>query len=103
KGKVVGGELRADGSSWVPAQPLEHNRTYTASVTATAVNGTSETKSTSFTTMARPGGSRVGSGLYLFNGQTYGAAMPVVVEFESDIPEAARAAGARRLFVKTDP
>jgi lipoprotein-anchoring transpeptidase ErfK/SrfK len=53
--------------------------------------------------MARPGGSRVGSGLYLFNGNTYGAAMPVVVEFESDIPEGARAAVAKRLFVKTDP
>src|SRR5262245_3866477 len=31
KGKAVVGELRADGSSWVPAQPLEHNRTYNAS------------------------------------------------------------------------
>jgi ribosomal protein L3 glutamine methyltransferase len=29
--------------------------------------------------------------------------MPVVVEFESDIPESARAAVTRRLFVKTDP
>jgi len=103
KGKAVAGELRADGSSWVPAQPLENNRTYNASVAATAVNGTTETKTTSFTTMARPGGSRVGSGLYLFNGNTYGAAMPVVVEFESDIPESARAAVTRRLFVKTDP
>jgi lipoprotein-anchoring transpeptidase ErfK/SrfK len=102
-GKAVAGELRADGSSWVPAQPLENNRTYNASVAATAVNGTTETKTTSFTTMARPGGSRVGSGLYLFNGNTYGAAMPVVVEFESDIPESARAAVTRRLFVKTDP
>jgi lipoprotein-anchoring transpeptidase ErfK/SrfK len=103
KGKAVGGELRADGTSWVPAQPLEHNRTYSASVTATAATGTSETKTTSFTTMARPGGGRVGSGLYLFNGNTYGAAMPVVIEFESDIPEAARASVARRLFVKTEP
>ena len=103
KGKAVAGELRADGSSWVPAQPLENNRTYNASVAATAVNGTTETKTTSFTTMARPGGSRVGSGLYLFNGNTYGAAMPVVVEFESDIPESARASVTRRLFVKTDP
>jgi lipoprotein-anchoring transpeptidase ErfK/SrfK len=103
KGKAVAGELRADGSSWVPGTPLEHNRTYTASITATAANGTSETKTTSFTTMARPGGGRVGSGLYLFNGNTYGAAMPVVIEFESDVPEAARASVAKRLFVKTNP
>jgi len=103
KGKNIGGELRADSSSWVPGAPLEYGRTYTASVTATAANGTPETKTTNFTTMAKPGGGKVGSGLYLFSGKTYGAAMPVPVEFESDIPESARAAVTKRLFVKTDP
>jgi lipoprotein-anchoring transpeptidase ErfK/SrfK len=103
KGKTVGGELRADNTSWVPAQPLEHGRKYTATVTASGESGESDTKTTTFTTMARPGGTRVGSGLYLFNGNTYGAAMPVVIEFESDIPEAARASVARRLLVKTSP
>ncbi len=103
KGKAVGGELRADGSTWVPGAPLEYNRTYTASVTATPANGAPETKTTSFKTMGRPGGGKVGSGLYLFNGKTYGTAMPVAVEFESDIPEASRAAVAKRLFVKTEP
>jgi lipoprotein-anchoring transpeptidase ErfK/SrfK len=103
KGRAVGGELRADNTSWVPAKPLEHGRKYTATVTASGERGESETKTTTFTTMARPGGTRVGSGLYLFNGNTYGAAMPVVVEFESDIPESARASVARRLLVKTDP
>jgi lipoprotein-anchoring transpeptidase ErfK/SrfK len=103
KGKNIGGELRADGTTWVPGQPLEYNRTYTASVTATATNGTPETKTTNFSTMGRPGGGKVGSGLYLFTGKTYGTAMPVAVEFESDIPEASRAAVARRLFVKSDP
>src|SRR5687767_5990625 len=66
KGKNIGGELRADGTTWVPGQPLEYNRTYTASVTATATNGTPETKTTNFATMAKPGGGKVGSGLYLF-------------------------------------
>jgi len=103
KGKAIAGELRADGTSWVPAQPLEHSRSYTATVAATGASGQAETKTTTFSTMGRPGGSRVGSGLYLFNGNTYGAAMPVVVEFESDIPEAARASVARRLLVKTEP
>lgn len=103
KGKTIAGEARVDGTSWVPAQPLEHSRTYTATVVAAGERGESETKQTTFTTMARPGGTRVGSGLYLFNGYTYGAAMPVVVEFESDIPEGARASVVRRLFVKTEP
>jgi lipoprotein-anchoring transpeptidase ErfK/SrfK len=103
KGKNIGGELRADGTTWVPGQPLEYSRTYTASVTAAATNGTPETKTTSFSTMAKPGGGKVGSGLYLFTGKTYGTAMPVAVEFESDIPEAARASVARRLFVKSEP
>jgi lipoprotein-anchoring transpeptidase ErfK/SrfK len=97
KGKTVGGELREDNTSWVPAQPLEHGRTYTATVIAAGEGGQSETKTTTFTTMGRPGGSRVGSG------NTYGTAMPVVVEFESDIPDAARASVARRLLVKTNP
>lgn len=103
RGKAIAGELRPDATSWVPAQPLEHGRTYTASVTAAGEMGESETKGTTFTTMSRPGGGRVGSGLYLFNGNTYGPAMPVVIEFESDIPAAARASVARRLFVRTEP
>jgi lipoprotein-anchoring transpeptidase ErfK/SrfK len=102
-GRAVAGAPRADGTSWVPAQPLEHGRSYTASVTAAGPGGGTETKTTTFRTMPRPGGTRVGSGLYLFNGNTYGAAMPVVVEFESDIPQSARASVARRLFVTTDP
>jgi lipoprotein-anchoring transpeptidase ErfK/SrfK len=103
KGRSVEGELRADGSSWVPAKPLEYERTYSATVAVKGVRGESESKNTTFTTMGRPGGGKVGSGLYLFDGQTYGTAMPVVVEFESDVPEASRAAVARRLLVKTTP
>jgi len=102
-GKRVDGELRPDGSSWVPAAPLAFSTTYTATVTATAGDGKAVSQTTKFTTMGRPGGSRVGSGLYMFNGQTYGVAMPVAVEFESDIPVEARAAVQRRLFVKSDP
>jgi lipoprotein-anchoring transpeptidase ErfK/SrfK len=103
RGKAIAGAMRDDGTSWVPAQPLEFGRTYLATVTATGANGESQTKATSFTTMAPPKGTRVGSGLYLFTGVTYGAAMPVVVEFESDIPSSARASVERRLFVRSDP
>src|SRR5262247_2120933 len=37
--KAVKGEMRADGSSWVPASPLSYTTTYTATVTAKTDNG----------------------------------------------------------------
>jgi lipoprotein-anchoring transpeptidase ErfK/SrfK len=102
-GARVAGAMREDGSSWVPAKPLDHGKAYTATVTATGLDGTTATQTTQFTTMRRPGGSRVGSGLYLFTGNTYGVAMPVPVEFESDIPVAARDSIVKRLFVTSEP
>ncbi|WP_456245462.1 Ig-like domain-containing protein [Longispora urticae] len=102
-GKKVEGALRPDGTAWVPAKPLAPGASYTATVTATGDDGKTETRTTAFTTMARPG-SRVGTGMYLFTGGTYGVAMPVVVEFvDFQVPEADRAAVARRLFVTSDP
>jgi lipoprotein-anchoring transpeptidase ErfK/SrfK/predicted small lipoprotein YifL len=98
-GHAVAGALRDDASSWVPAEPLSFTTTYAATVTGTG--GVS--RQTHFTTMAKPSGTRIGSGLYLFSGHTYGVAMPVAVEFESDIPQPARASVQRRLFVKSDP
>ena len=102
-GKPVRGALRDDKSSWVPDRPLAYDTTYTASVTATSSDGArTETKTTSFTTRGRSGND-IGSGLYLFDGKTYGVAMPVVVEFVPGIPARDRAAVQRRMFVKTDP
>jgi lipoprotein-anchoring transpeptidase ErfK/SrfK len=103
KGQGVPGDLREDGSSWVPAGPLDFAARYAATVTATGADGRTAKQTTTFTTMRQPGGTRVGSGLYLFTGATYGVAMPVVVEFESDIPAEARASVQRRLFVKSEP
>lgn len=102
-GARIGGEFRDDGSAWVPAQPLRHATRYAARVTAAGGEGAAIVRETTFTTMRRPGGGRVGSGLYLFTGNTYGVAMPVVVEFESDIPLDARASVQRRLFVRSEP
>jgi len=101
--KKLTGAMREDGTSWVPAAPLEFNTTYHATVTATSADGSqTQTKTTSFKTMGRFG--RVtGTGLYLFDGQTVGVGMPVVVEFVQPVPEEARAAVQRRLFVTTDP
>ncbi|MFK3980036.1 Ig-like domain-containing protein [Micromonospora sp. NPDC050397] len=101
-GAKVPGSLREDGTSWVPDAPLKYAKKYDATVTATGPSGQVETKTTSFTTMAKPRG-QIGSGLYLFDDKVYGVAMPVVVEFSPGIPQKDRAAVQKRMFVRTDP
>ncbi|WP_433301587.1 Ig-like domain-containing protein [Actinoplanes sp. CA-030573] len=102
KGKPVAGELRDDGSSWVPSKTLKTKESYAASVVATSDSGLTKTVGTTFTTMGAPA-HRTGTGLYLFDDHTYGVAMPVVVEFSPGIKKADRAAVQKRMFVKTDP
>ncbi|MET8312068.1 Ig-like domain-containing protein [Micromonospora sp. NPDC005173] len=101
-GGAVEGKLRTDGSSWVPSAPLKYGTRYTATVTASAPDGTSSQGTSNFTTMAKPK-STVGSGLYLFDDKSYGVAMPVVTEFHPGIPKKDRAAVQKRMFVRTDP
>jgi lipoprotein-anchoring transpeptidase ErfK/SrfK len=102
KGKKVAGSLREDKSAWVPAKPLKTKQKYAATVVATGTDGTTTTATTSFTTMGTPG-RETGTGLYLFDGNTYGVAMPVVVEFSPGIKKADRAAVQKRMFVETSP
>lgn len=101
-GAAVAGALRADGSAWVPGKPLKYNKGYEASVTAVDKSGQSHTSSTTFTTMRRPT-KHTGTGLYLFDGNTYGVAMPVVVEFSPGIKKKDRAGVQKRMFVTTSP
>jgi len=101
-GRTVKGALRDDKTSWVPDAPLKYDTDYTATVVATSASGQTATKTTSFSTMGKPG-NQIGTGMYLFNGKTYGVAMPVVVEFNPGIPKKDRAAVQKRLFVTTDP
>ena len=101
-GKAVSGKLRDDGSAWVPSTPLQTRQRYVASVVATAAGGQSKTATTSFTTMGSPA-HKTGTGLYLFDGRTYGVAMPVVAEFSPGIKKADRAAVQKRMFVETSP
>jgi lipoprotein-anchoring transpeptidase ErfK/SrfK len=101
-GKAVSGALREDGSAWVPSKPLKTKQRYVASVTAEDTAGQPKTATTSFTTMGAPA-RKTGTGLYLFDGKTYGVAMPVVVEFNPGIKKADRAGVQKRLFVRTDP
>lgn len=101
-GEEVPGQLRADGSSWIPASPLAYDATYEATVTAKGHDGQSVTQTTSFTTMGRPRAVTY-TGLYTQNGQTVGVAMPITVEFDGDIPPSARPEIQKRLFVETHP
>jgi lipoprotein-anchoring transpeptidase ErfK/SrfK len=97
------GMLRDDGSSWIPAKPLAWASTYTATVSAASPDGKqTQTQTTTFTTMGKPG-PETGTGLYLFDGETVGVAMPIVIEFDTEVPEAARAEVQKRLFVATNP
>jgi lipoprotein-anchoring transpeptidase ErfK/SrfK len=99
----VAGAMRDDGTSWVPDAPLAFNTAYDVSATAKSTDGTqTQTLTTSFTTMGRFG-RETGTGLYMFDGQTVGVGMPVVVEFIQSVPEQYRAGVQSRLFVKTDP
>jgi lipoprotein-anchoring transpeptidase ErfK/SrfK len=103
-GQPVSGALRADGTTWVPADPLAYGTQFTATVTArsSADQAKTQTATTTFSTMGQPG-HETGTGLYMFDGETVGVAMPVVIEFDEEVPEEARAGVQQRLFVTTDP
>ncbi|MEV4202571.1 L,D-transpeptidase [Micromonospora globbae] len=103
QGKEVKAEPREGGSAWVPSRPLQHQRTYTAEVTATGDGGGTTTRKVTFTTMKKPDKPPITSTLYFADKRTYGTAMPVTVAFDPPIPKEARADVQRRLFVKTDP
>jgi lipoprotein-anchoring transpeptidase ErfK/SrfK len=99
----VSGHLRDDNTSWVPDEPLKNNTGYSVTVTGKSKNGKLTLKrTTSFSTMADTG-RETGTGLYLFDGETVGVAMPVVIEFEDAVADSARADIQRRLFVTTTP
>ncbi len=102
-GRAVSGAMRADGSSWVPAAPLAYGHSYTATVTAANPTGQRQTRTTTFTTMADPGSNTIDTGLYFQSGNTYGVGMPIVIDFDEDIPDSAKATVERRLFVTSDP
>lgn len=102
KGVPVAGAMRSDGSSWIPASPLAHKRTYRAEVVATNGAGATITGTTRFTTMEQPT-NRVETSLNVQDNGRYGVAMPITVAFGTEVPAAARASVERRLFVRTEP
>ena len=103
-GDQVSGDLRPDGSAWVPAEPLKPKTTYTATVEVLDDNKVPATTSTSFTTMAKPK-ERMSATLWNKSGYEYGNAMPIMIDFPDDfeVPEKHRAEVEKRLFVYSDP
>ncbi|WP_213450350.1 L,D-transpeptidase [Rhizomonospora bruguierae] len=102
-GAEVEGAMREDGSSWVPASPLKYDTRYTVTVTAKPEGGDPVDRTTTFTTMSRPG-NRLQAHVYMADDATYGQAMPIVVEFKSGgVAPKDRADVERRLFVRSDP
>jgi lipoprotein-anchoring transpeptidase ErfK/SrfK len=103
-GQPIGGTMRPDGTTWVPNEPLAYATQYTATATARSNEDESKTQTatTTFSTMGQPG-RQTGTGLYLFDGETVGVGMPVVIEFDDEVPVEARAGVQQRLFVTTNP
>jgi Bacterial Ig domain/L,D-transpeptidase catalytic domain len=101
-GTRVAGTVR-DDTSWVPDKPLRYGTRYQATVSAAGPNGARLVQTTGFTTMSDPGGQPIRTRLALQAGGAYGVAMPLVVEFSSPVPAAARADVLRRLSVRSEP
>jgi lipoprotein-anchoring transpeptidase ErfK/SrfK len=101
-GKVISGELRADGSSWVPATTLSYSTAYTVTVTATGSDGKTATTTSTFTTMAQPDKTvRITS--FLGDNAKAGVGMPLMYKFSRAIPESKWADVQKRLFVSSEP
>jgi lipoprotein-anchoring transpeptidase ErfK/SrfK len=101
-GAAVPGDFRADKSSWVPAQQLKWSSQYTLKLSGSTADGKSETKSISFTTMAKPGSTAKASSV-IGDGQVVGVAMPIIVSFSSEIAKDQRANVQKRLFITSEP
>jgi lipoprotein-anchoring transpeptidase ErfK/SrfK len=101
-GAPVTGAMRADGSSWVPAQQLKYGEKYSATVTATKSDGSKAEAKTTFTTMAQPA-NLVDIHSFLGDNQMVGVAAPIVIEFGLDVPKEHQAEVQKRLFVTSNP
>ncbi|THV39514.1 L,D-transpeptidase [Glycomyces buryatensis] len=104
EGNEVEGDMHPDGTTWVPASPLDWEGTYTAAVSAEDSAGLAATVEATFTTIASPP-NRVSIENYLPGvDSTVGQAAVLPFRFSGyEIPEDQRAAVERRLFVTSEP
>ena len=101
-GKAVQGAVLPDKKTWRPDRQLQYGTKYTATITTTSADGRTGSRSTTFTTMAKPAKLvRVSS--FLGDGQVVGVGMPMIVHFGQSIPSKYRADVQRRMTVKTTP
>jgi lipoprotein-anchoring transpeptidase ErfK/SrfK len=100
-GDTVRADLHPDGGSWIFRKQLDYATKYTLTATATR-DGATKRVTSRFTTMSRPG-SINGASPYIFDGDTVGVGMPIVVELTTSIPKAKRAQLERRFFVEATP
>jgi lipoprotein-anchoring transpeptidase ErfK/SrfK len=101
-GATVEGQLRSDGTSWMPARQLKWGTTYTVTVTATNDKGGTATANSTFTTMSKPANLvRITSNIG--DGNVVGVAMPLVLRFGRSVPKSLRASIQKRLFAEATP
>ncbi|WP_213456577.1 L,D-transpeptidase [Rhizomonospora bruguierae] len=104
-GAAVKGGLRqgADDTAgvWVPAKQLKYGATYTATVTATAADGQTNTATSTFTTMAKPS-KTISVSSFLGENQVVGVAMPIIIRFSRSIPKSYRDDVQKRMWVTAD-
>lgn len=101
-GNAVAGDMRPEGTAWMPRSQLDYDTKYTATVTATDVDGRTTTVKSSFTTMAKPANLvRVSS--VVGDDMIIGVGMPMIIQFGRDVPEKLRASVQRRMFVRSTP
>lgn len=100
-GKTIEGSFPYGDDTWVPGSQLSYRTKYRLHVIAKQ-SRMEQSRTTTFTTGGVPGRT-VGSGMYVFDDQTVGVGMPVVVELGASVPPSRRAAVERRLFVTADP
>ncbi|SDK65510.1 Lipoprotein-anchoring transpeptidase ErfK/SrfK [Glycomyces sambucus] len=103
-GAAVEGAMHPDGTTWVPASPLEWEGVYTATVTAADEAGLVATATSTFTVIASPG-QRIGIENYL-PGQDSTVGQGAILAFrftDHEIPEDLRPSVERRLFVASEP
>jgi lipoprotein-anchoring transpeptidase ErfK/SrfK len=100
-GKAVSGALSADKTSWTPSLGLTPKSKYTVKVSATNADGQSSTKTATWTTLTPA--DRAGYTMIPSSGSTVGVGQPIVVQFNTSVDSAKRAAVEKRMVVTTTP
>jgi lipoprotein-anchoring transpeptidase ErfK/SrfK len=96
-GKQVNGTLAADKTSWSVGEALGYNKTYTWSGTALGTNGKTSPIAGQFTTV-KPKRTVRGT-INTGDGQTFGIAQPIAINFDAPVTD--KAAAQKALTVQT--